>query len=138
MGSAIVATMEGTKRCLFEVQSLVTPTHFRNTRRMATGTDANRLSLLMASARKNQEGMLMQQHDLMLKIAGGVKLDGAAVDLSVIISIASSFKNIAVRWKDSLIGEVGMTRVEIRRVTKVANSVCRSGSSVESAWFLLT
>lgn len=116
-GSAIVATMEGTRAMLVEVQSLVTPTHFHNPRRMATGVDTNRLSLLMAVLEKS-EGLLMQQHDAYIKVAGGVKLDEPAVDLSVIISIASSFKNIAVRGDDCFIGEVGLTG-EIRRVTKI-------------------
>ena len=116
-GSAIVATMEGTRAMLVEVQSLVTPTHFHNPRRMATGVDTNRLSLLMAVLEKS-EGMLMQQHDAYIKVAGGVKLDEPAVDLSVIISIASSFQNIAVRGEDCFIGEVGLTG-EIRRVTKI-------------------
>lgn len=116
-GSAIVATMEGTRAMFVEVQSLVTPTHFHNPRRMATGIDTNRLSLLMAVLEKS-EGMLMQQHDAYIKVAGGVKLDEPAVDLSVIISIASSFQNIAVHGDDCFIGEVGLTG-EIRRVTKI-------------------
>lgn len=116
-GSAIVATMEGTRAMLVEVQALVTPTHFHNPRRMATGIDQNRLSLLMAVLEKN-EGYLMQQHDAYIKVAGGVKLDEPAVDLSVIISIASSFKGTVVRGEDCFIGEVGLTG-EVRRVTKI-------------------
>ena len=60
----------------------------------------------------------MQQHDAYNKVAGGVKLEDPAVDLSVIISIASSFKNKEVRGDDCFIGEVGLTG-EIRRVTKI-------------------
>ena len=99
------------------VQALVTPTHFHNPRRMATGTDQNRLSLLMAVLEKSG-GYLMQQHDAYIKVAGGVKLEEPAVDLSVIISIASSFKNKEVRGDDCFIGEVGLTG-EVRRVTKI-------------------
>lgn len=116
-GSAIVATMEGTRAMLIEVQALVTPTHFHNPRRMATGIDQNRLSLLMAVLEKS-EGLLMQQHDAYIKVAGGGKLEEPAVDLSIIISIASSFKNAAVRGDDCFIGEVGLTG-EVRRVTKI-------------------
>ena len=116
-GSAIVATMEGTRAMLVEVQALVTPTHFHNPRRMATGIDQNRLSLLMAVLEKS-EGLLMQQHDAYIKVAGGGKLEEPAVDLSVIISIASSFKGAAVRGDDCFIGEVGLTG-EVRRVTKI-------------------
>ncbi len=116
-GSAIVATMEGTRAMLVEIQALVTPTHFHNPRRMATGIDHNRLSLLMAVLEKS-EGLLMQQHDAYIKVAGGVKLDEPAVDLAVIMAIASSFKNISVRGDTCFIGEVGLTG-EIRRVTKI-------------------
>lgn len=116
-GSAIVATMEGTRAMLVEIQALVTPTHFHNPRRMATGIDHNRLSLLMAVLEKS-EGQLMQQHDAYIKVAGGVKLDEPAVDLAVIMAIASSFKNISVRGDTCFIGEVGLTG-EIRRVTKI-------------------
>lgn len=116
-GSAIVATMEGTRAMLVEVQALVTPTHFHNPRRMSTGIDQNRLSLLMAVLEKSG-GYLMQQHDAYIKVAGGVKLEEPAVDLSVIISIASSFKNKEVRGDDCFIGEVGLTG-EVRRVTKI-------------------
>lgn len=116
-GSAIVATMEGTRAMLVEVQALVTPTHFHNPRRMSTGIDQNRLSLLMAVLEKSG-GYLMQQHDAYIKVAGGVKLEEPAVDLSVIISIASSFKSKEVRGDDCFIGEVGLTG-EVRRVTKI-------------------
>lgn len=118
-GSAIVATMEGTRAMLVEVQALVTPTHFHNPRRMSSGIDHNRLSLLMAVLEKS-EGMLMQQHDAYVKVAGGVKLDEPAVDLSIIMSIASSFKSKELRGEDCFIGEVGLTG-EIRRVTKIEN-----------------
>lgn len=120
-GSAIVATMEGTRAMLVEVQSLVTPTHFHNPRRMATGIDHNRLSLLMAVLEKS-EGLLMQQHDAYVKVAGGVRLDEPAVDLSIIVSIASSFKSASVRGTDCFIGEVGLTG-EVRRVTRIEQRV---------------
>ncbi|GAA3729657.1 DNA repair protein RadA [Salinicoccus jeotgali] len=116
-GSAIVATMEGTRALLVEVQALVTPTHFHNPRRMATGVDHNRLSLLMAVLEKS-EGLLMQQHDAYIKVAGGVRLDEPAVDLSIVVSIASSFKGASIRGDDCFIGEVGLTG-EVRRVTKI-------------------
>ena len=93
-GSTIVPTMEGTRPLLIEVQALVTPTTFNNPRRMATGIDHNRLSLLMAVLEK--EGYLLQQQDAYIKVAGGVKLTEPAVDLSIIVATASSFKDKAV------------------------------------------
>ncbi|MDU2144560.1 MAG: DNA repair protein RadA, partial [Staphylococcus sp.] len=91
-GSTIVATMEGTRPLLIEVQSLVTPTTFNNPRRMATGIDHNRLSLLMAVLEK-KENYLLQQQDAYIKVAGGVRLTEPAVDLSIIVATASSFKD---------------------------------------------
>ncbi|MGV3275619.1 DNA repair protein RadA [Staphylococcus sp. 11261D007BR] len=120
-GSTIVATMEGTRPLLIEVQALVTPTTFNNPRRMATGIDHNRLSLLMAVLEK-KEGYLLQQQDAYIKVAGGVKLTEPAVDLSVIIATASSFKDKAVAGLDCYIGEVGLTG-EVRRVSRIEQRV---------------
>ncbi len=83
-----------TRPLLIEVQALVTPTTFNNPRRMATGIDHNRLSLLMAVFGK--ENYLLQQQDAYIKVAGGVELTEPAVDLSVIVATASSFKDKAV------------------------------------------
>ncbi|MBY7665580.1 DNA repair protein RadA [Staphylococcus agnetis] len=120
-GSTIVATMEGTRPLLIEVQSLVTPTTFNNPRRMATGIDHNRLSLLMAVLEK-KEGYLLQQQDAYIKVAGGVKLSEPAVDLGIIIATASSFKDQAVDGLDCFIGEVGLTG-EVRRVSRIEQRV---------------
>ncbi|TDM25293.1 DNA repair protein RadA [Macrococcoides caseolyticum] len=120
-GSTIVATMEGTRPLLVEVQSLVTPTSFHNPRRMASGVDHNRLNLLMAVLEKKQ-GYLLQQQDAYVKVAGGVKLDEPAVDLSVIVSIASSFNDKPTRGDDCFIGEVGLTG-EVRRVARIEQRV---------------
>lgn len=120
-GSTIIATMEGTRPLLIEVQALVTPTTFNNPRRMATGIDHNRLSLLMAVLEK-KEGYLLQQQDAYIKVAGGVKLSEPAVDLSIIIATASSFKDQAVDGLDCFIGEVGLTG-EVRRVSRIEQRV---------------
>ena len=120
-GSTIVSTMEGTRPLLIEVQALVTPTTFNNPRRMATGIDHNRLSLLMAVLEK-KENYLLQQQDAYIKIAGGVKLTEPAVDLSIIVATASSFKDKAVDGLDCFIGEVGLTG-EVRRVARIEQRV---------------
>ena len=120
-GSTVVATMEGTRPLLVEVQALISPTTFHNPRRMATGIDYNRLNLLMAVLEKKQ-GLLMQQQDAYLKVAGGVKLDEPAVDLSIIIAIASSFKSKATKPHDCYVGEVGLTG-EVRRVARIEQRI---------------
>ncbi|HET7616179.1 MAG TPA: DNA repair protein RadA, partial [Bacillales bacterium] len=102
-GSTVVASMEGTRTVLVEVQALVTPTSFGNPRRMATGLDHNRVSLLMAVLEK-RVGMLLQNQDAYLKVAGGVRLDEPAIDLAIAVSIASSFRDKSAHPSDVLIG----------------------------------
>ncbi|MGH1334164.1 MAG: DNA repair protein RadA, partial [Exiguobacterium indicum] len=80
-GSTIVASMEGTRTVLVELQALISPTSFGNPRRMATGIDQNKVALLMAVLEK-RSGLLLQTQDAYLKAAGGVKLDEPAIDLA--------------------------------------------------------
>lgn len=120
-GSTVVASMEGTRPILVEIQALVTPTSFGNPRRMATGIDHNRVALLMAVLEK-RVGLLLQNQDAYLKVAGGVKLDEPAIDLAIAISIASSFRDQPTKTTDCFIGEVGLTG-EIRRVSRIEQRV---------------
>lgn len=120
-GSTIVAAMEGTRPVLVEIQALVSPTSFGNPRRMATGIDYNRVTLIMAVLEK-RIGLLLQNQDAYLKVAGGLKLDEPAIDLAVAVSIASSFKDAAPKPTDVIVGEVGLTG-EVRRVSRVEQRV---------------
>lgn len=120
-GSTVVASMEGTRPVLVEIQALVSPTSFGNPRRMANGFDHNRVSLLMAVLEK-RVGLLLQNHDAYLNVAGGVRLDEPAIDLAVAISIASSYKNQPTVPTDVMIGEVGLTG-EVRRVSRIEQRV---------------
>ncbi|WAA09457.1 DNA repair protein RadA [Fervidibacillus albus] len=120
-GSTVVASMEGTRPILVEIQALISPTTFGNPRRMATGIDHNRVSLLMAVLEK-RVGFLLQNQDAYLKAAGGVKLDEPAIDLAIAISIASSFRDQPTKATDCFIGEVGLTG-EIRRVSRIEQRV---------------
>ncbi|RYL89926.1 DNA repair protein RadA [Sporolactobacillus sp. THM7-4] len=129
-GSAVVAAMEGTRPVLVEVQALVTPTNFGNPRRIATGVDNHRVSLLMAVLEK-RVGLLLQNQDTYVNIAGGIKLDEPATDLAAAISIASSFRNKPTQLTDVFIGEVGLTG-EIRRVSRIEQRIheaCKLGFS---------
>lgn len=120
-GSTVVASMEGTRPVLVEVQALISPTSFGNPRRMATGIDHNRVPLLMAVLEK-RVGMLLQNQDAYLKVAGGVKLDEPAIDLAIAVSIASSFRDKPTKPTDCIIGEVGLTG-EVRRVSRIEQRV---------------
>ena len=120
-GSTVVASMEGTRPVLVEIQALISPSSFGNPRRMATGIDSNRVPLLMAVLEK-RVGLMLQNQDAYIKVAGGVKLDEPAIDLAVAVSIASSFRDQPTNPEDIFIGEVGLTG-EIRRVSRIEQRV---------------
>jgi DNA repair protein RadA/Sms len=120
-GSTVVASMEGTRPVLVEIQALISPTSFGNPRRMATGTDHNRVPLLMAVLEK-RVGLMLQNQDAYVKVAGGMRLDEPAIDLAVAASIASSFKDKPTKPDDVMIGEVGLTG-EVRRVSRIEQRV---------------
>lgn len=120
-GSTVVASMEGTRPVLVELQALISPSSFGNPKRMATGIDHNRVSLLMAVLEK-RVGLLLQNQDAYLKVAGGVKLDEPAIDLAIAVSIASSFRDKPSNPFDVVIGEVGLTG-EVRRVSRIEQRV---------------
>ncbi|MFC7322284.1 DNA repair protein RadA [Halobacillus campisalis] len=120
-GSIVVASMEGTRPVLVEIQALISPTSFGNPRRMATGLDTSRVPLLMAVLEK-RAGLLLQNQDAYIKVAGGVKLDEPAIDLAVALSIASSFREQVSNGDDVVVGEVGLTG-EVRRVARIEQRV---------------
>ena len=113
--------MEGTRPILVEIQALVTQSSFNYPKRMATGVDQNRVSLLMAVLEKRM-GMLLQSQDAYIKVAGGVKLDEPSIDLAVLVSVVSSFRDMGAQPTDVFIGEVGLTG-EIRRVSRIEQRV---------------
>lgn len=120
-GSTVVASMEGTRPVLVEIQALISPSSFGNPRRMATGVDHSRVPLLMAVLEK-RVGFMLQNQDAYIKVAGGVKLDEPAIDLAIIVSIASSFRDQPTKPDDIFVGEVGLTG-EIRRVSRIEQRV---------------
>src|SRR5699024_766173 len=120
-GSTVVASMEGTRPVLVEIQALISPTSFGNPRRMATGIDYNRIPPLMAGLEK-RVGLMLQNQDAYVMVAGGVKLDVPGIDLPIASSIASSVREQSTQANDVFIGEVGLTG-EIRRVSRIQQRV---------------
>jgi len=120
-GSVVVASLEGTRPMLLEIQALVTPTSFGMPRRMATGIDYNRLTMLMAVLEK-KVGMQLHNFDAYVNVVGGIKLDEPACDLGVIASVAGSFRNKPISPYIAVIGEVGLTG-EVRTVSQVEKRV---------------
>ena len=117
-GSAIVATLEGSRTLLVEVQALVTTSSSIGLpRRMATGFDHNRMSLLIAIMEKRL-GMNLQGEDIFVNLAGGIKITEPALDLGVAAAIASSFQNRPIDAELVLLGEIGLTG-EVRTVMQL-------------------
>lgn len=116
-GSAVACSMEGTRPVLVELQALVCPTAFGMPRRMAAGVDYNRVVMLMAVLEK-RAGLMLQNQDAYVNVAGGLKLDEPAVDLGIIMALASSFRDKPVAPHMAFIGEAGLTG-EIRAVSRL-------------------
>lgn len=116
-GSTVVCSLEGTRPVLVEIQALVTPTSYSTPQRTTTGFDTRRLQMLLAVLEK-REGLRLSTHDVFVNVAGGVRLEEPAVDLGVIVAVASSFRDIPTDTSTVLIGEVGLGG-EIRTVSQL-------------------
>lgn len=113
-GSVIFATMEGTRPLLVEVQALVSPSVFGYPKRSAVGVDINRLGLLCAVMTK-RGGINLSGSDVYVNIVGGLKINEPAIDLAIILAIASATKNAIIDSSTIVFGEVGLNG-EIRSV----------------------
>jgi DNA repair protein RadA/Sms len=120
-GSVVVSSVEGTRPMLIEIQALVCASNFGVPRRMATGIDYNRITMLMAVLEKRL-GMQLYNYDAYVNVVGGLKIDEPACDLGIVAAIASSFKNTPVPDGTVLIGEVGLTG-EVRAVSQIDKRV---------------
>jgi len=117
-GSVVACLMEGTRPILIEIQALVCQSNFGMPRRQATGADLNRVNLLMAVLEKRL-GLQMASCDAYVNLAGGLKVTEPALDLGIVMALASSFKNRAVEDKIIVFGEVGLSG-EVRSVSMPA------------------
>ncbi len=117
-GSVVVASLEGTRPLMLEVQALVARTHFGFPKRMVTGLDANRALLLIAVLEKRL-GLHLENEDIFVNVVGGVKVKEPAVDLGVALAIASAHRNQTLDPNTLWIGEVGLAG-EIRSVGNLA------------------
>lgn len=120
-GSVVVCSMEGTRPILIEIQALVCQSNFGIPRRQTTGTDFNRVNLLMAVLEKRL-GLQMSGCDAYVNIAGGMKINEPALDLGMVMAIASSYKNRALDEKMVVFGEVGLSG-EVRAVSMAEQRV---------------
>ncbi len=120
-GCVVACSMEGTRPLMVEIQSLVCHSNFGIPRRQATGTDFNRVNLLMAVLEKRL-GLQLGACDAYVNIAGGMKIQEPAIDLGVAMAIVSSFKNRPVDESVVVFGEVGLSG-EVRAVSMAEQRV---------------
>ena len=120
-GSCVVATLEGTRPILAEVQGLVTKSAYGAARRTAAGIDYNRAVLLLAIMEK-RAGMLLGSYDTYINVIGGLELEEPAIDLPVILAIASSYLERPISPKLAAFGEVGLAG-EVRAVTGASQRI---------------
>ena len=120
-GSVVACSMEGTRPILLEIQALVCHTNFGNPRRTATGTDYNRVNLLMAVLEKRL-GMRLSECDAYVNIAGGIRMNEPAIDLGIVLAIISSKLDKPIDDKTICFGEVGLSG-EVRGVSMAEQRV---------------
>lgn len=120
-GSCVACIMEGSRPIMAEVQALVTPTGFGNPRRMSTGFDYNRVSMILAVLEK-RAGYFFGTTDTYVNVVGGLKFDEPACDLSVALALVSSLKDVVVSDDTLAFGEIGLAG-EIRGVSNCEQRV---------------
>lgn len=115
-GTCVTCTIEGSRPILAETQGLATQSGYGNARRMATGYDYNRLSMLLAVLEK-RAGYYFSNNDAYINIVGGLRVDEPAIDLSIAMALISSLKDTPVDENAVVFGEIGLAG-EIRSVSQ--------------------
>jgi DNA repair protein RadA/Sms len=106
-GSCVLATLEGTRPLLVEIQALVDPAHTPNARRLSVGLEANRLAMLLAVLHRHA-GVAMWEQDVFVNAVGGVRIGEPAADLAVCLATVSSFTDRPIPAKVLAFGEIGL------------------------------
>ena len=114
-GSVVVCSSQGTRPLMLEVQALVARTNFGFPKRQGTGIDLGRINLLMAVLEKRLQ-MQVGDCDAYVNVAGGIKVQEPAIDLGIVMAVASSFRNRAIPEDVVVFGEVGLSG-EVRAVS---------------------
>ncbi|MEQ9304884.1 MAG: DNA repair protein RadA [Marinoscillum sp.] len=135
-GVGIGATLEGNRPLLIEVQSLVSPATYGTPQRSTTGFDGKRLNMLLAVLEKRL-GIRLSAQDVFLNLAGGIKVNDPALDLSICASIFSSFDDIAIPSSMCLSAEVGLGG-EIRAVNRIESRITEAARLGFSEIFVST
>ena len=107
-GSCVTCVMEGVRPVLAEVQALVTPSVYENSRRSSNGFDYNR-AVMLAAVLEKRGGLCLSNCDFYVNVIGGLTVNEPAADLSLIVALASSFRDRSVPYDLAAVGEVGLT-----------------------------
>ncbi len=116
-GSIVLATLEGTRPVLVEVQALVNKTSYGYPKRASSGFDLNRLNLLVAVLERRTK-LQLSDKDIYINIVGGIKLSEPAADLAICLAIGSASKGLQLKEDAVVFGEVGLSG-EVRHVTSI-------------------
>jgi len=116
-GTAVVASLEGTRPLLVEVQALVSSSFYGTPQRVTSGFDARRLAVLLAVLER-RVGLKIGRHDVFVSVTGGLTLEEPGTDLGVALAVASSFRNRPLRPRTLAIGEVSLSG-GVRRVRRL-------------------
>lgn len=116
-GSCVTCVMEGVRPVLAEVQALLSPSIYGNSRRSSNGVDYNRAMMMLAVLEK-RGGLILSNCDCYVNVIGGLTLDEPAADLALVVALASSFRDKPVPYDLAAIGEVGLTG-ELRSVSAI-------------------
>lgn len=117
IGSAVTASLEGSRPLLLEVQALLGPSPGGSPRRTCVGADPNRLAMLLAVLDRHA-GLFVVDQDVFVNVAGGLRLSEPAADLAVLLAVASSHVRKPIAGRTVMVGEVGLTG-ELRRVPRL-------------------
>lgn len=123
-GSVVLATLEGTRPLLVEVQALVNKTSYGYPKRLATGIDLNRVNLLVAMLERRTKLSLADQ-DIYVNIVGGMRITEPAADLAVCMAIGSAAKGLQLKSNAVVFGEVGLSG-EIRHVPYIEKRIAEA------------
>ncbi len=125
VGSVIIATLEGSRPMLVEVQALTNPSVLPAPRRVATGIDFNRL-LLVCAVLTRRAGISLADQDVIVNVTGGLRVSEPAADLGMALAIASSYRNAPVARGSAAVGEIGLSG-EVRRVPQLSRRLVEAG-----------
>ncbi len=120
-GSVIIASNEGTRALLVEVQALVGSTSYPSPRRVSTGVEYNRLLQIIAVLEK-RIGLNLSKHDVYVNVIGGIEIDEPAADLGIALAIATCFRDVVVDSDCVIIGEISLSG-EIRNVNNIEKRI---------------